>query len=164
MSMPTEIMTLATSDEQLEMIDLLFRRLGANYGAAWDRSIGQAPIADVKTVWADKLSGFLQTRKSMKAIKWALDNLPDHAPNAPTFFSLCRMAPAEVVLALPEPEVDPAKVAAELAKVRHSLAPLFDAPKNPEKGWAVRLQGRHEAGEKLNPNQIRCFQAALGLA
>lgn len=31
------------------------------------------------------------------------------------------------------------------------------------KAWAKRLKARHEAGDKLNANQIRCYKAALGL-
>jgi len=32
------------------------------------------------------------------------------------------------------------------------------------KGWAHILRLRHQRGEKLNANQIRCYSAALGLA
>lgn len=31
------------------------------------------------------------------------------------------------------------------------------------KGWAKRLQARHDRGDKLNPNQVRCYRNALGL-
>lgn len=31
------------------------------------------------------------------------------------------------------------------------------------KGWAKRLRDRHEAGEKLNESQIRCYKSALGV-
>lgn len=34
---------------------------------------------------------------------------------------------------------------------------------NDSKAWARRLQARHEAGENLNANQIRCYRNALGL-
>ena len=40
-------------------IERVFLRLAATYGAAWDRALGQAPIGDVKTVWAHELSAFL---------------------------------------------------------------------------------------------------------
>jgi hypothetical protein len=30
------------------------------------------------------------------------------------------------------------------------------------KAWAKRLQERHQIGERLNPNQVRSYQAALG--
>lgn len=30
------------------------------------------------------------------------------------------------------------------------------------KAWAKKLKARHEAGERLNSNQIRCFRDALG--
>ena len=43
----------------VEAIDRLFQRLAATYGAAWDRSLGQAPIADVKTAWAHEMQAAL---------------------------------------------------------------------------------------------------------
>jgi hypothetical protein len=32
------------------------------------------------------------------------------------------------------------------------------------KAWAYRLKARDEAGESINMNQRRCYQAALGIA
>lgn len=31
------------------------------------------------------------------------------------------------------------------------------------KAWARTLKARHDKGEKLNPNQVRCYRNALGL-
>jgi hypothetical protein len=101
-------------------IDQLFKRLATTYGAAWERSIGQSPIADVKTTWAHELAGFLQNRATMQAIAWALDNLPEKCPNVIEFKHLCRRAPAPETPRLPEPKADAQRVAAELAK----LAPM----------------------------------------
>ena len=46
-----------------------------------------------------------------------------------------------------------------LKKVLRSFAP--DGEK--ETGWALALKARHDRGEKLNPNQIRCYKNALDL-
>jgi len=150
-----------TTEAKPDPIERIFKRLAATYGAAWDRSLGQTPIMDVMTVWAHELSGFLQHRRAMQSIAWALENLPDRCPNVIEFKSLCRKAPALDVPALPEPAADPARVAAELAK----LAPLRAEPvsRHDSKAWAKRLQSRHAAGETLNMNQVRCYRNALGL-
>lgn len=147
----------------VEAVDYVFERLAATYGAAWDRSLGQAPITDVKTVWADGLSSFLHSEDAKRSIMWALKNLPERCVNSIEFRNLCRLAPARSgVLQLPEPAADPARVAAELAKLGH----VHRAPASPHgmKDWAHRLKARHEAGEKLNRNQIRCYTEALGCA
>lgn len=31
------------------------------------------------------------------------------------------------------------------------------------KAWAHTLKARHDKGEKLNPNQVRCYRNGLGL-
>lgn len=140
----------------IRAIDRLFHRLSATYGADWDRALGQTPIADAKTVWAHELQPF---KFSLNRIAWALENLPDRCPNVIQFKSLCRQAPAPETIALPEPKADPARVAAELAKlgnIRHA-----DKPATSMKEWAYRLQARDKAGESINANQRRCYKAAL---
>jgi len=141
-------------------INQLFSVLAGTYGAEWQRQLEAAPRGDVKTAWMFQLVRF---SGAMHRIEWALNNLPDRCPNPVQFRNLCQLAPAPDVPALPEPKADPARVAAELAK----LAPMRVAgTPSPHgiKAWAYRLKARHEAGERLNPNQIRCYTAALGLA
>lgn len=150
-----------STDDKPDPLARVFKRLAATYGAAWDRSIGEAPLADVMTVWAHELSGFFQHRRAMLAVAWALENLPERCPNVIEFKAICRKAPAADQPALPEPQADPARVASELEK----LAPLRIAPAASvdPKAWANRLQIRHQAGENLNANQILCYRNALGL-
>lgn len=149
---------------QAESIDTavayVFSKLAATYGAAWDRSLGQAPIADVKTSWADALESYLHSEEAKKSIMWALKNLPDRVINSREFRTLCGHAPARVMPALPEPKADPVRVAAELEKLGHVRV----ATSSPHgmKDWAYRLKQRHDVGQKLNPNQIRCYTQALG--
>ena len=146
-----------TSDS-VKAVDHVFAVLAATYGAGWDRALGAAPIGDVKTAWAHQLGQFTHSIPAKRAIVWALKNLPEFAPSAIAFRNLCRQAPNAVPLALPEPKADPARVATELAKLGAVRA---KAAINGMKDWAHRLKARHEAGEKLNPNQIRCFTEAL---
>lgn len=117
----------------LKAIDRLFHRLSTTYGADWDRSLGQVPIADAKTVWAHELSVF---KNSLHRIAWALENLPERCPNVIEFRALCRRAPASELPALPEPKADKARVAAELAK----LVPIKAMSASPVdyKAWAKR--------------------------
>ena len=142
----------------IKAIDRLFHRLGATYGADWDRALGQTPINDAKTVWAHELQTF---KFSLNRIAWALENLPDRCPNVIQFKNLCRQAPTPETIALPEPKADPARVAAELAKLGNIRA--VDKPAHGMKEWAYRLQARDKAGESINMNQRRCYRAALGI-
>lgn len=141
-------------------IDRLFHRLSATYGADWDRSLGQTPIADAKTVWAHELSVF---KGNLHRVAWALENLPDRCPNVIAFKSLCKLAPSPEVPALPEPKADPVRMAEELAKLAPLRQRTTEHARVDHKAWAKTLQARHAAGERLNMNQVRCYQLALGV-
>jgi len=142
----------------IKAIDRLFHRLGATYGADWDRALGQTPIADAKTVWAHELAPF---KNSLHRIAWALENLPDRCPNVIVFKSLCKQAPAPVVPTLPEPPADKKRMDEELSKLEHIR--MADKPHTDMKEWARRLQARDQAGHSLNLNQKRCYKTALGI-
>lgn len=141
----------------IQAVDYVFKVCAATYGAAWDRSLGSAPIADSKTAWLNALAPF---KNSKKRIVWALENLPEHCPNPRVFQALCNAAPAPDVPMLPEPKADPARVAAELEK----LGLIKTAEKTSMHGmkdWAYRLKSRDERGEKLSSYQRMCYQTAL---
>jgi hypothetical protein len=140
-------------------IDRLFKRLAATYGAAWDRSLGESPIGDVKTVWAHELSAYAN---SLHRIAWALENLPERCPNVIEFKKLCYSAPSPEALKLPEPKADPARLAAELAK----LAPLREKLSAPAqrvdyKQWARDLLANPSSG---TPATIAMAKRALEAA
>ena len=142
-----------------EAVDYVFRTLAASYGAEWDRSLGNAPIADVKTAWLDSLEPFTGNESAKRRILWALKNLPERVPNVRQFVALCRQAPASAAPQLPEPKADPARVAAELAK----LAPVRKAASGgvDHKAWARRILDRHEDGARINPCTLRMAKDAL---
>ncbi len=147
------------SDDSARAVDHVFAVLEATYGPAWDRSKGAAPIGTIKTVWAFQLGNFTHTNAAKRNILWALKNLPDAPPNAIQFRSLCRSAPGvAAALELPRPPQDPAVVSAIVGGLKAKTVI------NGMKDWAYRLRARHDAGEKLNPNQIRCYQEAIGVA
>lgn len=143
----------------LKAVDRLFDRLAATYGNEWARRWEGLDHAAIKTLWSHELAVFVSR---LDAVAWALENLPPRAPNVIEFKALCRAAPAPEAPRLPEPKADPARVAAELAK----LAPLRQAAAATSvdhKAWAKRLQARHEAGDPLKPIQIRFYREALRL-
>lgn len=144
----------------MQAVDYVFTQLAAAYGAAWDKSLGVAPLADIKTRWLYELEPF---RHSKKRIMWALTHLPKFAPNAMEFHQLCRQAPAADVLALPEPAADPARVAAELAKLTPLCRSRAQSLPVDSKAWARRIMQRHSEGEKINVYPLRCAREALGL-
>ena len=144
-----------------KIIDRLFKRLAATYGSEWDRSLSEIPISDTRTVWAHELQVF---ERSLGRIAWALENLPERCPNVIAFKRLCQSAPAPNGYAdgRPAVEVNREPVDPAIAKM------LIEAIQRPAKesdikNWARILKKRHEDGDKLNPNQIRCYKNALGL-
>lgn len=150
-------------DVKLSPVEYVFKHMAATYGAAWDRALGQSPIADVMTVWEYQLQQFTQSNAAKKMIMWALDNLPERCPNVIEFKALCRKAPAAPTLVLPEPAADPERMAAELAKLAPLRASIGLAEAVYHKAWAKRLQARDDAGEPINLNQRRCYRNALAL-
>jgi hypothetical protein len=135
-------------------IDRLFERLSATYGAQWSRQWDGVPMQGVKTAWANELAGY---ERHLKAIAWALENLPERCPNLVEFRNLCRQAPATPVALLDAPKADPERVAAELAR----LAPVRTTQdKAPPKAWAKLILSRHAGGEKLTPAVLAMARAA----
>lgn len=143
-----------------QAIDRLFNRLGATYGAQWDKSLGNAPLNDVKTVWAHELSGYA-SETGLKSVAWALENLPERVPNAIQFRNLCRLAPATEAPRLAEPKADPQRLAAELAKLGDMRAKVASESRVDHKAWAKRIIARHDAGDRINPTTLRFAREAL---
>ena len=137
-----------------QAIDRIFQRMAATYGAAWDRSLGNAPISDIKTAWGHELAGF---ENSLEDIAWAFDNLPERAPNVIEFKKICRLAPVKDVPQLAAPPADPERLKAELAKLGH----ITRKPRASDKDWARAIINRANAGEKVRPISLRFAKEAL---
>lgn len=140
----------------LKAIERLFNRLNATYGRAF---MGQYEGMDghsVMAVWSHELGGYAD---SLGPIAWALEHLPERALNVIEFRNICRLAPQSKndTPMLEGPPVDPELARMILEKLREPK----DKPGM--KDWAHSLRKRHEAGAKLNANQIRCYKNALGL-
>jgi hypothetical protein len=141
-----------------QAIDRLFTRFGATYGAQWDKSLGTAPLNDVKTLWAHELAPFAN---SLHRIAWALENLPARCPNVIEFKQLCRQAPAPDVPELPEPKADPERLKQELSKLGDLRAKLVTDTRVDHKAWAKRIMVRYRAAERINPTVLRFAREAL---
>ena len=113
-------------------IDRLFDRLEAGYGSKWLNMWGNTNLANVKSLWAEKLAGFAD---NPKALAYALDCLDEHPfpPTLPEFLALCRKAPKPAAHALPAPEPNPSK-AASFAKDAKAVTEA----KKDLAGWARR--------------------------
>lgn len=128
----------------IKAIDRLFQRLNATYGSDFLGRYKGTPEEDLKTVWAHELAGF---ENHLHSLAWALENLPERAPNVIEFRNLCRKAPEVDLPRLPEPKADLARVNSELAKLAPLKASLSQAPRVGGLDWAYALQKRDNAGE-----------------
>ena len=140
-------------------VDHVFNVMGATYGAAWDRSMGTAPIADVKTAWGEALNDFMHSDDAKKAILWGLKNLPDTVPNARQFRSLCRNAPSKAPVMLPAPTVNPEIAAKVLEGLKANTVGRVD-----HKAWARKILDDVDAGVKRSPTVIQMAKNAIGEA
>jgi hypothetical protein len=140
------------------VIDRIFQRMAATYGAAWDRHLGLAPISDAKSAWAHELQGF---GGNIEAIAWALENLPETAPNVIQFRNLARRAPQPETPRLPEPTPDPRRVSEELAKLGGLRDEIAAAPLRANVEWAHRIVGRANDGARVAPLVLKIAQDAL---
>ena len=140
-----------------EVVDRLFQRLAATYGAAWSRQWEGVPIGDVKTAWMHELEGYMD---NLDAIKYALENLPERCPNVIQFRNICRSAPSVQHVQIERPKADPAIVAMVLRGMSDKK-PVNT--QHDEKEWARRILSRHEQGEKIRPYSLNLARGALNI-
>lgn len=133
-------------------VDRLFARLAATYGREWVQRWEGLDDKAVKALWGHELEPWGQR---LEAIAWALENLPERAPNAVQFRNLCRQAPApaEALSALPPP--NPERMKQEMAKLGHSPGKAPQRESGYHKAWAHRIVARHQAGEKITPTVLK---------
>lgn len=141
-------MTLPT-----KVIDRLFERLSATYGAGFTAMWRDVPMESVKAAWAHELAGFAGR---LEALAYALEHLPERAPNAIEFRNLARLAPPPPAPALPMPTANPERVRAALAAARTDIPPRQDPT-----AWARRIIERAEAGQPVSHGSLSIARAAL---
>lgn len=141
-------------------VDKIFAKLTLAYGRDFLARWEGIDLNSVKSDWAHELAGFAA---HPEAIAYGLAHLPQRAPSVFEFRALARSAPAPAMQRLEAPKADPARVAAELAKLAPLRARAFAAPLPGAKDWARRIIARHEAGGRINPTCLRFAREALGL-
>jgi hypothetical protein len=135
-------------------VEKIFLKLTLTFGREFTDRWDESSLQAVKEDWAHELRGFQQ---NPGAIAYGLEHcIAGKPPTVQEFKSACSRKPDSTPL-LPSPVVDPVIAARVLEGLRESAK-----PKPSMKDWAYRLKGRHEAGDKLNRNQIACYQAAIG--
>ena len=139
----------------LSWVDRIFDKLMLTYGRDFMGRWDGLPMASVKADWAHELSGFEEHPESIKHALLSVN--PAKSPTVLEFRNLAANAPKMADKALPLPPQNMKFVNSVLAGVDRNRAPVG------MKDWAHRLQARHDAGDRLNGNQIRCYRAALGL-
>lgn len=144
----------------IELIDKVHSRLLGAYGREFLYRYAEVDEKALKSVWAHELASFSERPE---AIFWALDNLPDKCPSAPQFRNLCRQAPILQAMPLEAPAADPARLRAELAKLKPVIRQMRHAPPSANRDWAKRILARAEAGASVAPCSLRMAREALGV-
>jgi hypothetical protein len=130
----------------------VINRLAAVYGDEWERRNATVPENDVLVLWRHELTPFLS---ALYRVNWALENLPIRCPNVREFRALCFNAPSRATELLPAPAPNPER--ANAAHQAQATTPVRTGGYN-YRAWIGRLHAREAAGERLNPNQIRCLE------
>lgn len=146
----------------LPWVDKIFEQLTLTYGQQFLGRWRDVDLNAVKSDWASQLSGL---QGFPKGIAYALENLDaEKPPTVLMFKALALRAPRPDLPRLDEPKADPARVAAEFAK----LAPMRDTLKNAPAGrldWARALKAKDEMSPKLVTSTVRkMYQDALKVA
>lgn len=138
-----------------EVVDALFNRLSAIYGARFHRQHDAASLDTTKRIWAQELAGI-----SPAGIRYAMANLPsDYPPNPLQIRALAANRPPDT-LSLPPPRQQSPAGLARLKSAGEALTKSRDAD---PLGWAKKLRAREQRGERLKPIQARLWRQALGL-
>lgn len=140
----------------LPAVERLFARLMTTYGREFMALYAGQDLAAVKSSWAHELAGF---SANLPAIAWALENLPESAPNAIRFRNLARQAPQPEAPRLPEPQASPERMRAELAKLG-DIRPAVRGP-GVDIGWAHRIMARIDGGARLSPTVAQMARDAI---
>ena len=107
-------------------VERIFLRLQGVYGreftSQYSQYVGDVDIGmeNAKQVWAEELAGFTE---NPDAIAYALETLPDRAPNAIKFRDACRRAP-EKPKVLIENKLTQEQMAANKKRVADMIASL----------------------------------------
>tara|TARA_R110000868_G_C10686056_1_gene747881 strand:+ start:133 stop:570 length:438 start_codon:yes stop_codon:yes gene_type:complete len=139
-----------------KVINKLFFRLSNVYGSQWSSLWKDNDIEEVKDQWADELGFFAH---QLEAFAWALDHLPERAPNLVQFKKLLYDMPTphqdlaiDYTKAAPIPEA----IAVEMRNIK--ATPVVD-----HKAWAKRILADVDNGIPRRYIAVRFAKEALGI-
>jgi len=146
-----------STELQQGWIERLFSRLASLYGAAFGRQWEGTNLADVKSVWAEKLGGFTASQIGA-ALKGCDDR--QYPPNLPEFIDLCRIAAkcADIPLAIEAPQLS---VEERLERARSIESASVKKEAYDHRGWCKELKRRYLSGEHLLPVQVLMASEAM---
>lgn len=127
-------------------VESIFQRLAVRYGREFTSKWDGLNPDDVKADWAIALSGFTEKPDD---VAYALNNLPDRAPNVQEFIAICRRAPNK---AAPKQIEGPAPDKQRILETARSIAKDSRDPNKDPHEWAKR------------PKSVLVFNAVLDLA
>ena len=134
----------------LPWVDKIFEQLALTYGQQFLGRWRDMDLNAVKSDWADQLSGL---QGFPKGIAYALENLDaEKPPTVLMFKAMALRAPRPEALRLDEPKADPARVAAEFAKLANIRT---NSTKSGWKDWAKALKAKDESNPKLVTDTVR---------
>lgn len=143
---------------QLQAVDRLFARLSATYGRDFSAKYEGVDANAVKSSWAHEMAGFSE---DLRSIAWALEHLPERAPNVIEFRALCRKAPAPEVPRVEASKAGQERIAAELAKLGPTIKALRHSPAG-GKDWARRIIENDKQGVRSRSSlPLKMARAAL---
>lgn len=154
-------------------IQSLWVEMAANYPGQWQRMFPVPPclpgadpaqhahdhIVGIQAVWAKRL-GHLQSNP--KALRYALDNLPDRPPTLPEFIALCNRRPDRPAPALDAPKADPVRVQQAIAGIDRRLPSRDPLQTLRELAESDARDGTYK-GRPVTLAQRQTYRQALGM-
>lgn len=142
----------------LQAVERLFARLSATYGRDFMSKFEGVDPNAVKSSWAHELANFAN---DLPSIAWALEHLPERAPNVLEFRAIARRAPAPEVPRVEVSKAGAERVAAELAKLGPTIKAIRHTPSG-SKDWARRIVENDRNGiRSRSPLPLKMAKAAL---
>ena len=140
----------------LQAVERLFTRLQATYGRDFMARYEGTDTNAVKASWAHELSSFA---KDLHSLAWALEHLPERAPNVIEFRKIARQAPAPEVPRIEHDHAGRERIAAEMAK----LAPVLASRPRVTHGFGSKAWA-HQMIENAKHGVTSCSPLPLAMA
>ena len=143
----------------LQAVERLFARLSATYGRDFTSKFEGVDANAVKSSWAHELANFAS---DLPSIAWALEHLPERAPNVIEFRAIARRAPMPETPRLEVSKAGAERIAAELQKLGPTIKALRHRTTTGGKDWAHAIIKNDAAGIRSRSSlPLKMARAAL---